>query len=358
MRPALAPGLQICAAALAAVYCVSAEAGPALGDPYDIRGTYLTGVNLAGAGFGSLKRADGTKARLGEDYVYPATRFVLGYDPSYFLRKGMNSFRLSFLWERLEPELSGPFENAELDQLTQTVTELTGEGAVVILDLHNYARYNGVPLGAGDVTAARLADTWVRLVHYFGGNSRVVFGLMNEPYGISTTLWADAVNEVIGAIRRRAVKNTILVAGNGFSAAEHWSEVENSESNAAALLRVNDPLDRVVFEAHTYFDRSGGGTSSDCVNQAIGVERLEPFTSWLKRNHRIGFVGEFGAGSSEICLEALDAFGRYVLKNRDVYAGWSYWAAGPRWPSNWMYLIEPVSGKDAAQMSALVPYLK
>jgi endoglucanase len=325
-------------------------------DPYDLSGKFMPGVNLAGAGFGQLKRPDGSPAVHGEDYVYPVPRYSPGYNPGYFLDRGMRVFRLSFLWERLEPALGQSFDEKEFSRLKETVADLTGRGAWVILDLHNYARYNGVRIGEGGFGSRQLASTWSRLATAFRGNEKVLLGLMNEPYDVSTAVWVDAANAAIAAIRETGSRHTILVAGNGYSTAQRWYETQPGGSNANALLAIRDPLNRVVYEAHTYLDPSSGGSGSDCVSTQIGVERLAPFTRWLREHKKKGFLGEFGAGSSPVCLAALGNMARYLDANRDVYLGWAYWAAGPKWPSDWMFLIEPREGKDAPQMSALIPH--
>jgi len=51
-----------------------------------------TGVSLAGAEFGS-----NLPGEYGTDYIYPIKDEV-----DYFTSKGMNIFRLPFLWERLQ----------------------------------------------------------------------------------------------------------------------------------------------------------------------------------------------------------------------------------------------------------------
>ena len=61
------------------------------------------GVNLAGAEFGTA--LPGTEDR---DYKWPTSSEV-----DYFVSKGMNTFRIGFKWERLQPvangELAGPY---------------------------------------------------------------------------------------------------------------------------------------------------------------------------------------------------------------------------------------------------------
>ena len=61
----------------------------------------FTGVNLAGAEFGS--RLPGT---YNTDYTYPTTAEI-----NYFVGKGMNTFRVPFRWERVQPTLNSAFNS-------------------------------------------------------------------------------------------------------------------------------------------------------------------------------------------------------------------------------------------------------
>jgi endoglucanase len=321
------------------------------------RGDFLVGVNLAGAEFGSILK-NGIRGQHGTDYVYPVGSLWAGYkSPQYFLSKGMNIFRLPFLWERVQPQLGQPLDEAESKLLVEAATELVRMGAWVNIDLHNYARYAGQPLDSTKVTLGSFADVWGRIANLFKGQERIIFGLMNEPHDIATESWVAAANTAIGAIRAAGANNMIFVAGNHWSSAQAWYSSTYGTPNAKALLSITDPLDRVVFEAHTYLDSDSSGTHETCINSSIGVERLQPFTRWLTEHGKIGFLGEFGAGKDPTCLEALSRMLEHMRERSDVYLGWTYWAAGPWWPNDYFTLIEPVNG-DAPQMQTLSPYLR
>ncbi|OLG97535.1 cellulase, partial [Xanthomonas oryzae pv. oryzae] len=79
---------------LAATPLVQAKEPP--GSKKETAGLKYVGVNLSGAEFNSRKKP-GT---LFKDYTYPAAS-----DFSYFAGKGMNTIRLPFLWERVQPAL-------------------------------------------------------------------------------------------------------------------------------------------------------------------------------------------------------------------------------------------------------------
>jgi endoglucanase len=106
----------------------------------------------------------------------------------------MNTIRFPFMWERIQPTLGKDLDSTELQRMSNLVNYVTNtRRAVIVLDLHNYARYEGKVLGAG-VPVTSLADVWGRLAQQFKNNQKVLFGLMNEPNGMSTDVWIQAAN--------------------------------------------------------------------------------------------------------------------------------------------------------------------
>lgn len=315
------------------------------------------GANLAGAEFGVDPYGNGPlPGTFGVNYMYPDAAYATGYtSPDHFLSKGMTTFRLPFRWERLQPTRNAPLNAAELSRLTTTVSHLTAKGATVVLDPHNYARYGTAVIGSPALPSADFADLWSRLAGAFKSNPRVLFGLMNEPHDMPTEQWASAANAAITAIRGTGATNLILVPGNGWTGAESWAQTWYGTPNASAMLTITDPGNNFAFDVHQYLDNSGG-TDPVCVSATIGSQRMAGLTTWLRANGRKAFLGEFGAGSSATCLAGLDDMLKHVETNSDVYLGWTYWAGGPWWGTNWM-AVEPVAGADVPQMTTLLPHL-
>jgi endoglucanase len=309
---------------------------------------FAPGTNLSSAAFGPLPGVYGT------DYIYPPHS-----DVDYFTAKGFRIFRIPFLWERMQPTLGQPLDPTELGRLTDLVTYATSKSAYVLVDPHNYARYNGNVVGdtdAGGPTAAQFGDFWSRLATVFTANPAVVFGLMNEPYGMQTELWLTDANAAIAAIRAAGAQNLIFVPGNGYSGAHNWTDSSYGTPNATVMLGVKDPLDNYAFEVHQYLNSDSSGSQPTCVSATIGSERLLAFTQWMNDNHVRGFLGEFGVSSDPTCLSALDDMLSYVDQHRDGWIGWTWWSAGPWW-GNYMFSIEPSSGQDAPQMATLLKHL-
>lgn len=311
-------------------------------------GVSLRGVNLSGAEFGS----GSIPGRPNYDYIYPAQTSV-----AYFKAKGMNFIRLPFLWERLQPTLNGAFNADELARVKEFVAGATANGMTVLIDPHNYAAYRGKAIGSASVPNTAFGDFWARLATEFKGNSKVIFGLMNEPKDVTTEAWVAAANEAIRRIRQAGATNTIAVPGNAWSGAHSWYANWYGTPNAQAMLKVVDSGNNMLIEVHQYLDADSSGTSATCVSTTIGVERLKQFTDWLKANKKRALLGEFAGADNATCKTAVAGMLKYIDDNRGVWAGWTYWAAGPWWGAD-MFSIEPATGNvDKPLMKTLLQFL-
>jgi len=303
------------------------------------------GVNLAGGEFGGT--IPGVE---GVDYTFPTNAEI-----DYFASKGMNTFRIGFLWERLQPEANGEFVASYAAHLDALIAHATDKKDFTILDPHNFARYYGTTVGSASVPNSVFADLWRRLALRYKDNPYVMFNLVNEPHDIATETWVSAANAAIAAIRAAGAKNTILVPGNGWTGAASWAQNWYGTPNAVAMLRIVDPLDNTLFEVHQYLDAnsSGGGA---CMSATIGSERIHDFVGWLRENGKKGFVGELAGINSSTCQAAVTDMLTSIMENADVLNGWLWWAAGPVW-GDYGLSIEPKNGVDRPQMNWLTPFL-
>lgn len=306
----------------------------------------LTGVNVAGAEFGSA-----IPGQPGTDYFYPKDATI-----DYFSRKGMNVLRIPFRWERIQPALGAALDAAEAALLDGVIKRAREKGLRVILDVHNYAAYRKQPIGSAAVPPAALADLWGRLAARYKGDGSVIFGLMNEPKGLPTETWLEAANAAIAEIRRQGARNLVLVPGNGWTGAHSWFAGRYGTPNSEVMRDIADPADNYAYEVHQYLDRDFSGTQPECRSETIGADTLKAFTEWLRRYNRRGFLGEFGGGANATCLAALEAMLKLIDANSDVWLGWTYWAAGP-WPREYFTSIEPLDGRDRPQMAVLARHL-
>jgi endoglucanase len=331
-----------------------------------------TGVNLAGAEFGPTPTPTNL-GTYGSQYQYPTTA-----EADYYIDKGMDTFRLPFRWERLQPALNTPFDATEFSRLDSFVNYATSKGAFVAIEPHNFARYYPDPgnfqsssqglLGTA-VPNSAFADFWSRLANNYKNNPHVIFNLMNEPNTEPTEQWVASANTAISAIRSAGANNLILVPGNAWTGAWTWFDTWYGTRNATAMLNIVDPANNFAFDVHQYLDSDDSGTSATIFNNDtnIGVQRLTNFTNWLKTNHRRGFLGEFavanstiGNDPSQIGDETLTNMLDYLGDNSDVWLGWTWWAGGPKW-GNYMFTLDPTNlgapnQTDRAAMAVLQPF--
>jgi endoglucanase len=277
------------------------------------------GINLSVAEWGKLPGVYGT------DYTYPTHAEIDSYTAL-----GMTIFRIPFAWERMQPTLGGDLAAAELAHLDDVVSYATGKGARMIVDPHNYARYNGQIIGGGSVTAANFADLWGKLGAHYHDNPLVIFGLMNEPHDIDVHAWLDAANGAIAAIRGAGATNLIFVPGTNWTGAYSWTSGTGANDNRV-MLGVVDSGNNYAYEVHQYLDSDFSGTHATCQSTTIGTTSLQPFMAWLQQNGKRGFLGEFGGGQDQTCLTAVDGMMTLIESNASVWLGWTWWAGGPWW---------------------------
>ena len=333
-----------CRTALVACLLLSASLNPA--SAQTARTLKYAGVNLAGAEFNSSKKP-GT---LYKDYTYPSES-----DYAYYASKGMNVVRLPFLWERLQPQANAALDSQQLSQLQTAVNRAKAQNLHVVLDVHNYAKYNGKRIGTVETPVAVFADFWSKLATEFKDDDSVIFGLMNEPNGIDAKDWADAAQAGLDAIRATGARNLVLVPGTAYSGAHSWNGLGyGGTSNGQALLAITDPADRIAFEVHQYLDADYSGTTGVCQSEQIGAQKLKGFTDWLREHHKVGFLGEFAVGSDPVCLTALDSMLEHIQTNADVWLGWTYWAGGAWWNLSYPFNVQPdKEGNEKPQMTVL-----
>lgn len=310
---------------------------------------YGRGVNLAGADFGETH----LPGVYGTDYTYPTASEL-----DYYRGKGLNLIRLPFRWERMQPTLSGPLDPAQLGYMDTFIAAAKARNMSVILDAHNYGRYNGAVIGSDAVTNTNFADFWKRLAaHYRGETAITGFGLSNEPHDMSGH-WPAAAQAATDAIRATDTTHAVIVAGDCWSGAAQWQDCN-------ANLAVNDSTGNIIYEAHEYFDRDHSGTypvgatgtsydAAGAPTEGSGATLVQPFLSWLTAHNARGFMGEYGVANDDPrWLPVLDGF-LTALDGAKVSG--TYWAAGPWW-GEYVTTIEPKGGGDRPPMAILTRHL-
>jgi endoglucanase len=328
------------------------------------------GINLSAAAFGHYSDTDPAMNNLpgvyGIDYKYPDPGYF-----DYFHDLGMNTFRIPFRWERIQPTPGGALNLVELALLEATVNYATNLGANVVLDLHNYGRFitstDVKVLGTPELPNTDLADLWTKLGTEFANREGVIFGLMNEPHDMTTENVVDFTNLALTAIRGTGANNLVLVEGNGFSGGHSWLDNWYGTSNATAMLGIAADAN-LAFEVHQYVDNNPGtdadysGTTDNVESPTIAAEKLVGFTDWLRANNLRGFLGEIGTPDSPLGTQAMFNGINFVENNADVWLGWTLWSGGPWWDNGdddrYLLSLNPYEdGTPAAQIFALEPFL-
>jgi endoglucanase len=295
------------------------------------------GVSLSGAEWAS-----------GE--MYPSTDLL-----DYYSTKGIILIRLPIMWERLQPGQGGELDINELSKLLSFIDAVAARNMKMIVDVHNYGRYNGYVIGNG-VSINDVSDMWTKLATQLKSKTCIYgYGIMNEPHDmLNSPSWKDIAQAIITGIRTVDQSTTIIVGGDSWSSAERWPAYSDN------LKTLVDPNSNLMFEAHCYFDSDASGQyvqtydssgiatnvyDAEKITTATGVNRVKPFVQWLQTNNLKGFIGEYGVPADDVrWLDVLDTFMVYLKAN---HIGGAYWDCAN-------LNCDPYSGNyDSEQMSVL-----
>lgn len=176
--------------------------------------TTYAGVNIAGLDFGCS--TDGTCTVSGA--TFPSTGAA--QMQHFTSADNLNVFRLTVGWQYLTNNVVGGDLNAtNFGKYNDLMTSCLDTGASCVLDIHNYARWDGGIIGQGGPTDDEFAALWTSLATEYSNNTNVIFGIMNEPHDLDVSTWAQTVQTAVTAIRTVAPDHMILMPGSSFSSA-------------------------------------------------------------------------------------------------------------------------------------------
>lgn len=310
---------------------------------------FSLGINLCGGEFGEQN----IPGSLNQDYVYPTEEEV-----NYFHKKGFKTVTIPFRWERVQKNLGGDLDYQEIGEIKKVVGWCSNKGLNVILSMHNGGRYrkNGIEYIVGSYSVSRndFADVWNRLANAFSGYQHLYgYEIMTEPHEMQGFDWFTTAQQAINAIRQADSRNAIIIAGENYAAAESWYLYSDH------LKNLKDPSDKIIYNAHCFFDIdfTGKYVYSYDQNQAeeyTGVKRAEPFVNWLKENNKRGMIGEFTVPDTDPrWLNVMERFLKY-LSDHQVMA--VYWASGKKWGGHPLS-VYPLAQNDRPQMSVLQKFV-
>ncbi|KAG7566855.1 hypothetical protein FFLO_01356 [Filobasidium floriforme] len=301
----------------------------------------LGGFNIAGFDFG-------TDTNGGSN---PATSQI-----DHFVKNGANVFRLPFGWNpAVGGQLGGTLNPSWFTAYDKLVQYTLSKGAYAILDLHNYARWNGGIVGQGGPTDAQLASVWEQLAKKYSSNAKVIFGLMNEPHDIPNIgTFAKTLQVSVNAIRSAgATSQYILLPGQEWTHAPRWIDGTNDP-----IVQITDPAggkEKLLLDVHQYLDSDGSGTHADCTTDNVAM--MNNLANYLKGKGRQAILSETGAGPDASCKTALAAQLKTVVDQSSSIIGFVIWSGGA-FDSSYVLSAIPNGNTDNALVAAAVnPYL-
>ena len=277
----------------------------------------IRGVNLAGGEFADSGPSGGLVAGLvGHAYYYPTVG-----DWAQLYGRGVRLVRLPFRWERLQPKLNGPLDPVNLKSLQDTVTAAGAAGVKILLDMHNYGRYdtaaqtnttpstNGVldigqnaPAAIGGSMASCFIDIWTKIATNFSTNAGLWgYGLTNEPHDLTggVSFWQAITRQAVEAIRLIDTTNYISVGGYFYSTIPGWlqqngttawlTETIPAGQPGAGAVRNTDP--KIVFEGHHYWDNDHSGGYAQTYDQELTNATNAGFTSYTNASYTAPATG-------------------------------------------------------------------
>ncbi|MDR1120779.1 MAG: cellulase family glycosylhydrolase [Dysgonamonadaceae bacterium] len=340
------------------------------------RETVMLGINLASGSGGS------NPGRYGTDYRYPKNE-----DLYYFNAKGIKLIRLPFRWPRVQSEFNGALTTNDITEMHKVVKEAERLGMWVMLDMHDYCEravdgklyeigvaghrnWLGNAWGgwySDDepvVTAAHYADVWAKLAVAFADCSNIWgYDLMNEPKSLSMDILFNNYQMAINAIREKDMQAYISIEGRSYASAAGWASVSDE------LKNLTDPANKLIYQAHCYFDGNASGTYQGSYDSEVGNNfdartkgRLDPFINWCAANGKTGMIGEFGVpyngaeGGDPRYMVLIDSVFSY-LKQHQMTA--TYWCGGAFY-DNYHLTVQPKDNyaTEKSTMAIMEKYIR
>ncbi|KAL7627186.1 hypothetical protein AAE478_003962 [Parahypoxylon ruwenzoriense] len=240
---------------------------------------------------------------------------------------GVNLLRLPISWQFLvNNKLGGDLDSGNLAKYDQLMQACLNTGAHCMIDIHNFARWNGGIIGQGGPSDDDFVSLWRQLAIKYASEERIVFELMNEPHDLDLDTWVRTCQKVVTAIREAgATAQMILLPGTNFDSAATLPGIGGAE----ALLGVTNPdgsTDNLLLDVHKYLDIDNSGTHVQCTTD--NTDAFATLAQFLRERGRKGLVSETGASREVSCLTAFCSQNTLINENSDVFVGLVGWGAG------------------------------
>lgn len=260
-------------------------------------------------------------------------------DYQYLASKRFDHVRLPFQWERLV--VNDVFQEDYWSYIMNNITWAEQNNLSIVLDCHNYGRYNGEIL----TSPIKLFSLWSEISKRLEGNNTVVaYDLMNEPHDQPDFI--PIYQAVVDGLRDFGESRWLIVQRNNHA---------NAHRPTDDMRLINDPLDRIVYSAHYYCDDNHSGFYGQAfkdVNYNKIEDELTPFLEWCRERNVPCYLGEIAVPDNDPrwleCLEKI-----LFLCGSDI--AWNYWAIGDWYQNKEGLTIK--DGNERPQMSVLKNYV-
>lgn len=312
-----------------------------------------------------------------EGATTPEPQFPNACDLLYFAKAGVNTVRLPFKWDYLQCFLGQDIPinwaaggyGAQIIKLTNAWTE---KGYNVILSMYDRMRYSYCAIGASDcwVSQERFATAWSQIATQFVNNSRVTFGLMNNPdvYDIiegdnnGTTIVLNNQNAAAHAIRATGASQLILYSGNGGSNIATWNDTFYGDSNANTFIPEHITDTHYQLDVDMFYEESDTLPEDGCIasaetNPQSCVDKQNP-ESFIKSMQESGIhfiIGKTGGTNSSACIICINQGTMWAMMQENItgigmYVGGHVWMDFNGNVENSLYLA-PIHNISQKQMT-------
>lgn len=304
-------------------------------------------------------------------------QFPHACDLLYFANAGANTVRLPFKWDYLQNFVG---QDIPIDwaiggygaQIIKLTDAWTSKGYNVILSMYDHMRYSYCAIGASDcwVSQERFAAAWNQIATQFANNSRVVFGLMNNPdvYDIiekdnnGTVVVLNNQNAAARAIRSTGASQLILYSGNGGSKIENWKGTLYGASNRNTFTPENITDHHYAIETQMFYSGSEKSPEEGCIATAhdspqscVEMQSPENFIHWMQNTGIRAIISQTGGTNSSECIICINQGTSWAMMQENI-TGIGMWVGGHMWVNfngdveNPLYLA-PIHNYTQTQMT-------
>lgn len=192
--------------------------------------------------------------------------------------------------------------------LIEQVEKETAKGNEVVIDVHNYMKYNNQLL-----TKERFTAVMISLAEKLGNKPLVKIDAQNEPYCSSEYL-LEAYNDMFPLFRAAGGHNTVIITLNNWAnPRDCWYSYEGGPA-PCDLFRsdtIIDPENNYLIGLHPYCNPTGqpidSSPNDQCDPNCYDLNKMDDIFAQAEKNGWPGiFFGEIGGTQHSTCLDAVN----------------------------------------------------